>query len=225
MLYFLLSVIIFLLSIEIITVLFKLTGLSEEKSRFQVISLLTGSGFTTKEAELVTQHPKRRKLAQIVMLIGYIGILTSISFLVNLLRKSVSFKDLIILAIFFSCILLFLRSKPLMALLDCIIEKIILIKHIKAKINGSIYTLITRAKGYGVYSILIDDTSSLIGVPLKESNLKPHNILVLNIDKGDKFIGFPKRDYVIESGDNLLIYGKISEIIRIFNINHKKVHK
>jgi Trk-type K+ transport system membrane component len=56
-LYFLLSIVIFLIVVEVITVLFKLTGLSEEKARFQVISLLTGSGFTTKEAELITQHP------------------------------------------------------------------------------------------------------------------------------------------------------------------------
>jgi hypothetical protein len=82
-------------------VLFKLTGLSEEKARFQVISLLTGSGFTTKEAELITQHPSRRKLAQILMVIGYVGFLTVLSFFVNIIEKSFSYKTLLILIMFF----------------------------------------------------------------------------------------------------------------------------
>ena len=91
-LYFLLSIVIFLIIIEVITVLFKLTGLSEEKARFQVISLLTGSGFTTRESELITQHPSRRRLAQLLMITGYVGFLTGISFLVDIIRKSLSFE-------------------------------------------------------------------------------------------------------------------------------------
>ena len=92
-LYFLLSIVIFLIIIEVITVLFKLTGLSEEKARFQVISLLTGSGFTTRESELITQHPSRRKLAQLLMITGYVGFLTGISFLVDIIKKSLSFEN------------------------------------------------------------------------------------------------------------------------------------
>lgn len=106
-LYFLLSIIIFLIIIEVITVLFKLTGLSEEKARFQVISLLTGSGFTTKEAELITQHPSRRKLAQILMVIGYVGFLTGISFLVDIIKRSFSYKTLAILIVFFALLYMF----------------------------------------------------------------------------------------------------------------------
>ena len=83
------------------------------------------------------------------------------------------------------------------------------------------YKLINRAKGYGVFNILIDENSVLVGITLKESNLKPHNIIILNIDKGNQFIGFPTRDYVIEKGDNVLLYGKVDEVMKTFNIDSK----
>lgn len=217
--YFLLSITIFFIIVEVITVLFKLTGLSEEKARFQVISLLTGSGFTTKESELITQHPSRRKLAQILMILGYVGFLTGVSFLVNIIKKSFSFVTIIELIIFFLFLLGFFRNKFFLAYFDNIIEKFILHRRFKIKNPSKMYKLITRAKGYGVFNILIDENSVLVGVSLKESNLKPNNIIILNIDKGNQFIGFPTRDYVIDKGDNVLLYGKVDEIIKTFNIN------
>lgn len=220
-LYFLLSIIIFLIIIEVITVLFKLTGLSEEKARFQVISLLTGSGFTTKEAELITQHPSRRRLAQILMIIGYVGFLTGISFLVDIIKKSISYENVTILIIFFTLIYMFFKNKLLLSYFDSFIEKLILKRQLKTKSPNKMYRLITRAKGYGIFNILIDENSVLVGVALKDSNLKPHHVIILNIDKGNQFIGFPTRDYVIEKGDNILLYGKVDEVIKTFHINSK----
>lgn len=226
LIYFLLSIVLFLLIIEIITVLFKLTGLSEEKARFQVISLLTGAGFTTKEAELITQHPTRRKLAQILMILGYIGFLTGISFLVDMLRHSMSIKNLSTLVLFFIIIWLLLREKIFLEFLDNFLEKLILKKYSKFKSPSKMYKLINRAKGYGIYNIIIDENSGLVGVPLKDCNLKPHNMIILNIDKGNQFIGFPKRDYVLEKGDNILLYGKVDEVLKTFHLNnHRKKEK
>lgn len=215
--YFLLLCLMFFLTIEIMTVMFKLTGLSEEKARFQVISLLTSSGFTTKESELITQHPSRRKLAQYVMVIGYVGYLTGISFLINIIRTSLSIKNILILVVFFLLALLFLKNKRFLGFLDSKIEKIILKKPFKSP--HKMYKLINRAKGYGVFNIVLDENSPLVNVALIDSNLKPHNVIILNIDKGNQFIGFPKRDYVLEKGDNILIYGKIEEVNRIFNLH------
>lgn len=221
MMYFMIYVVIFLVIVEVITVLFKLTGLSEDKSRFQVISLLTGSGFTTKESELITQHPGRRKLAQILMITGYIGFFTGISFIIDLIEKSLSVKNFLVLMVFFWLIWLFFKNRFLLTLLDNLIEKLILRKRFKFGNPNKMYKLITRAKGYGVFNIFVDDNSSLIGIALKDANLKPRKMIVLNVDKGDEFIGFPTSNYVIEKGDNLLIYGKIDEVIQTFHIKVK----
>jgi len=211
--------------VEIITVLFKLTGLSEEKARFQVISLLTGAGFTTKEAELITQHPTRRKLAQFLMVLGYVGFLTAVSFLINILKNSFTMKVVIMLLVFTIITWIVIRNRLFMSFLDGIIEKMILIRYSKSKSQSKIYKLINRAKGYGVYNIIIDENSSLEGVSLMNSNLKPNSMIILNIDKGNEFIGFPKRDYILEKGDNILLYGKVEQVIKTFHLDQKENNK
>ncbi|MCR4697883.1 MAG: potassium transporter TrkA, partial [Bacilli bacterium] len=45
---------IYLALIKIYMTLFRMTGLSRQKARFQVVSLITGVGFTTSESEIIT---------------------------------------------------------------------------------------------------------------------------------------------------------------------------
>ena len=68
---------------EVFTVLFRLIGLPEEKARFQVISLLTGTGFTTRESEMILSTRSRRRLARITVLFGYVFNITFVSTVVN----------------------------------------------------------------------------------------------------------------------------------------------
>lgn len=105
---------------------------------------------------------------------------------------------------------------------DNFIERVILRKYTRKKSPGKGYKLVTRAKGYGIYNIVIDENSPLSGVSLKDSNLKPNNIIILNIDKGNEFIGFPKRDYVLENGDNILLYGKVDQVIKTFHLEQNR---
>ena len=69
----------YILIIDIFTILFRMTGLTEEKAKFQLISLLTNSGYTTKESELVVAKLLRRKMARMVMLFGYVFSVTLIT--------------------------------------------------------------------------------------------------------------------------------------------------
>ena len=57
---------------ELFAVMFRFAGLPEEKARFQVTSLLTGCGFTTRESESILSTRARRRLARITMLFGYV---------------------------------------------------------------------------------------------------------------------------------------------------------
>ena len=52
------------LLVEILAIVFRITGLDSQKARFQVISILTHTGFTTRESELIAQHPLRRKAGE-----------------------------------------------------------------------------------------------------------------------------------------------------------------
>ena len=68
---------------ELFTFFFRLTGLPAEKARFQVISLLTGTGFTTRESEIILSSRLRRRLARITMLFGYVFNVTIVSAFIN----------------------------------------------------------------------------------------------------------------------------------------------
>ncbi len=72
---------------EVFTVLFRLIGLPEEKARFQVISLLTGTGFTTRESEMILSTRSRR-LARITVLFGYVFNITFVSTAMNVFRSA-----------------------------------------------------------------------------------------------------------------------------------------
>lgn len=69
---------------ELFTFFFRLTGLPAERARFQVLSLLTGTGFTTRESEMILASRRRRRLARVTMLFGYVFNITFVSAFVNI---------------------------------------------------------------------------------------------------------------------------------------------
>jgi Trk-type K+ transport system membrane component len=55
-----------------------MTGMDEKIARFQALSAFTRTGFTTREAELITGHPRRRVIVTWLMILGNAGIITVI---------------------------------------------------------------------------------------------------------------------------------------------------
>lgn len=90
---FALVIIIYITIADIITILFRLTGMTKERAQFQAISLLTNSGFTTHESEAVVATDLRRRLARITMLFGYTFTVTIVSTTVNFFM-SLRFSEL-----------------------------------------------------------------------------------------------------------------------------------
>lgn len=58
------------------------TGLSREMARFQARSALSGVGYTTSEAEHMVNHPVRRRVVMLLMLLGNAGIVTVLASLI-----------------------------------------------------------------------------------------------------------------------------------------------
>ena len=83
LLLFSLIILIYYVITELFTFFFRFTGLPAEKARFQVISLLTGTGFTTRESEIILASRRRRRLARVTMLFGYVFNVTIVSALIN----------------------------------------------------------------------------------------------------------------------------------------------
>ena len=80
---FALLILLYWIISEVFTMIFRFIGLPEDKARFQVTSLLTGCGFTTHESEMILSTKRRRRLARITMLFGYVFNITVVSAFVN----------------------------------------------------------------------------------------------------------------------------------------------
>lgn len=78
-------IVIYYVITELFTFFFRFTGLPAEKARFQVISLLTGTGFTTRESELILASRRRRRLARVTMLFGYVFNVTIVTAFINVI--------------------------------------------------------------------------------------------------------------------------------------------
>lgn len=218
---FCIFLLIFVCIIEFYVILFRLTGVENKKARFQIVSLLTSTGFTTKESELITQHPTRRKLAEWIMVFGYVSSVTFVSFLVNILMKGeISHKDILLLLILLVAFLLCSKKidKIEEKLEDIIRRNIFWTEFSKKDIN-----IISRNKGYGIAEIYIDDSLCIVGQMIKDSNLKELELTILNIDKGDKLINFPTPEYILEKNDKLTVYGNLKNIQKVLLC--KKVDK
>ncbi|MFJ7726054.1 hypothetical protein ACIQXV_07795 [Neobacillus sp. NPDC097160] len=114
---FIYSVIIWAV-IEIFVILFRLTGLKVEVSRFQVISMMTGVGFTTGESELILGHPVRRRLASFLILFGAFSLAVIISSISEFLSSGLRTKEILLVAAIIVIILGILKLEGLQRLLE-----------------------------------------------------------------------------------------------------------
>ncbi|MBL7118366.1 MAG: hypothetical protein ISS94_06265 [Candidatus Syntrophoarchaeum sp.] len=55
-----------------------MTGMDRKRAVFQALSAFSGTGFTTKEAESIVNHPERRRIVSWLMILGNAGIVTVI---------------------------------------------------------------------------------------------------------------------------------------------------
>ncbi len=62
--------------VRIAAVAMRLTGLPENVARFQCVSALTGTGFTTHEAEMIVNYPVRRRIVVTLMVLGNLGLVS-----------------------------------------------------------------------------------------------------------------------------------------------------
>lgn len=212
---FIIFLVIFLLFIEFFTLLFVNTGLAYDKARFQVISMLTSVGYTTRESEHILNHKRRRKIASWVMILGYVGNVTFVSFLITLIVSG-KIPETIIIIIGIGAIIIFsMKNNKIINFIDKGIYFII-----KRKIFGGMYVrykTLFEGKEYCIYTIIMEKNNFLIGKTLMESRLmRDYEIQVLMVERKGHQINCPKPTYVFQDGDEITIYGRLKNIQNIF---------
>ncbi len=214
---------VYLTIAEIFTVLFRFTGLPEEKARFQVVSLLTGSGFTTRESELVVSTSSRRRLARITMMFGYVFNITIVSAFVNvfLSLKLVQIEDFVwsmpvplVLTVAF---IILQRVRVIRSWEDAAIER--LARRIAHRGGGNSVMLLDYIGGDALAQVsLADVPEALRDRPLADTGLKSdYSILVLLLERrGGKPVP-AAADTVFLPGDKLTVFGDYASIASAFH--------
>jgi hypothetical protein len=209
--------------VRIGAIAFQLTGLEWSLAKFQALSCFTATGFTTKEAELITATPQRRRIASVLIVLGHAGLVTMIATFANSLRPAkipflsdfLSFSLMpwinltIIAAAIYIIYRIFTNSKFARKLTNALRKRIVKRKIIRPV---SFEELAIATGGYGVSKVAVGASSAILDKTLSGSQLRKHGINVLAIIRGNETMPNPLADTKIIAGDELVCFGKLENI-------------
>ncbi len=188
------------------------TGLSRQAARFQARSAFTGVGFTTTESEKVVNHPVRRKILLLLMLMGNAGIVTAISTLiVSLIRVDPSSDKLWLKIAVLMTGLLVLWWVARSSWADYQLSRLIsrLLKRLTDLKVQDYAGMLHLAGEYQIIEMQVAPDDWLAGQPLKKLGLRKEGIVVLGVNrKSGKYIGAPFGGTEIQPYDTLILYGR-----------------
>lgn len=208
--YLLILVALLISIVRIATVALTLTGLSLDVANFQARSALSGTGFTTQEAELVVNHPVRRKIISILIIFQAAGIVTAITALI-LAFVNTGAPDAIrrggFLLAGLALLYLVSRSKTIEKTLSRVVTWA-LRKFTRIDVTDY-YTLLNLEKNFQVAKITVEEGSWLAHRKVSDMCLFEEGIALLGIERNDgSYCGVPRGKYSVYPGETMVLYGK-----------------
>ena len=214
-------VIIYELLIGIFSAIYELSGITKEQARFQVTSLLTGTGFTTAESEKMLITKRRKRVTRDIMIISYIFNISIISTLVSIFTSTQdsNMYDLIIgLIISVAVIILLFFSRKINKIRNFID------KGIKNLVGFIFYKKQNQITVYDYYEkkALIEVKlnkipESLNNKKIKELNLKDkYDISILSIKRKNKIVTKITNNTKLYKKDLILMIGNKKKVEKIF---------
>jgi hypothetical protein len=205
-----------LLAVRVGSTALMMTGLSWDTASFQSYSAFFGVGFTTKEAEMVVNHPVRRRIIRDLILAGNVGLTSALATLIVTLLQSSSDGDTVkmlawlaggLLGLYFISRLGWVQ-KALDHLIQHALERAGLVRALD-------YELLLRIQhGYVVSEIEVLPDTYLAGRTLRDSRPWDRGVVILAIKRdGETHPGIPSRDDLIQPGDVLTAYGKEKDLV------------
>lgn len=216
-LYFLLptlvAIFISFLVVRAAAIALMMTGLDKKRAVFQALSAFTGTGFTTREAERVVGHPKRRFIISWLMILGNAGIVTVIVATTTSMVKSGGARlplNVLFLIIGILIIYRVATSKGFVRSWEDYIEEK-LIKH-RVFEEAPVEDLLHILEGYGLVRAVVGEDSTLAGKELSEIRAGEKHIIFLGIERGHEWIPVPKATEKILGGDRVVAYGHVDTL-------------
>ncbi len=194
-----------------------ITGLDKKRAVFQALSAFTGTGFTTREAEKVINHPIRRKVISVLMILGNAGIVTVIISATSSLISSKGYIlpiNVLILIIGVFVIYKIGTYKGFIKRWESFIEdKLVKSPHFEEE---SVEDLLHFIEGYGLVRANIKRDSPMAGSLLSKCKICREDLLILGIERGRKWIPIPKPQEEIKDGDRIIVYGNLQNLKGLF---------
>ncbi|MCP4178494.1 MAG: hypothetical protein GY756_12080 [bacterium] len=229
---FLLTILVVVVIVRIGAVAFELTGMSWRQAKFQALSCFTLTGFTTREAESIINHPGRKRIASLMMIFGYAGSVslfaTFVNFLGKMFNSNTTYKHIPILNIkipsFIEGLLAVLLLIVVLGLIYRFFFRTRLWVMITLKIRdrmkkssivnpATFESMLIGETEYGIIRIFIDENSSFCNKAIKNSGFREEvGAQILTIERNNKAIPNPKAGEKILQGDILYCFGKRNNI-------------
>lgn len=201
-----------LLITRVATIALTATGMPRPSARFQARSALSGVGFTTTESEAVVAHPARRRIIMALMLIGSVGLATSIAgVLAGLVGGTPDAGDRLSRAAVLVAGLVVIYGASMSKRVDRRLSRLIgraLARFTDLDLRD--YAALLHVSGaYEVKEMLAAPGSWMTGRKLGELRLRDEGLLVLGIVRSDgSYLGVPTKHTRIEAGDTIILYGR-----------------
>ncbi|MCC3377374.1 TrkA C-terminal domain-containing protein [Cohnella sp. REN36] len=207
---------IVLFVIEIAVVLMWATGLEYPVARFQVVSLLTSTGYTTSESELILGHPVRRRVGIFLILFGAFSLAVVISCISTILAPDFHLYPLAVAAGALFAVLAVLRlpatQRYLADRLTRTFQQTFELQEL------SIAEVLICEESDAFLDVPIGKRSQLVGRTLSEVCRELKDLNVLLIKRGTVTIRDERMRTPLEAGDVIYIYGSKEEIDRRFAV-------
>lgn len=210
--------IISLIAVRVGATALMMTGLSWDTASFQSYSAFFGVGFTTREAEMVVNHPVRRRIIRDLILAGNVGLTSGLATLVvTLMQTGGTSRMLMVVGALAVCVGLLLtlsRVGWLQRLLDRIIQHTL---EKAGMVRALDYELLLRIQhGYVVSEIEVLPDTVLAGRTLRESRAWDRGVIILAIKRNEEMVpGLPGPADMILAGDVLTAYGKEKSLLAL----------
>ena len=220
---FSLMIILYWVITELFTFFFRLMGLPAERARFQVISLLTGTGFTTRESETIMNSRHRRRLARVTMLFGYVFNITIVTAFINvfismkLAQVATHVLGFLIPLGTIAALFILVRVPKVHAWEDNLLRR--LADHVfnqKETFNAAM--LIDNISNKSIAQVTLRHIPDQYrGQTLAETRLRAETgILVMLVERNGGAPEAAGADTVFEIGDKLTVFGDYRTICRTF---------
>jgi hypothetical protein len=180
------------------------TGLDRSRARFQTLSAITGTGFTTTEAEDLVNNTRRRTIITWLIFIGNTGILTFIIAAILYVRAGFSAPSpiqLLIVLLAITLILIVIIFKLVDRLTDSLLGKT---GNMKTKMKSNI--MYTSSK-FEICSITVEAGMSL-GDYLEQVTRNSEVIYPVGLETAIEIVMSPEPDCPVENGNKIICFRK-----------------